>query len=61
MGRYEKKHSVVELGIPVILPMPAKKTVITDTETGKQSQGLDWSSYKESDLKAWKKLRIQTD
>lgn len=61
MGRYEKKHSVVDVGIPVILPILVKKTVITDTESGQQGQGLDWDSYSESDRKAWKNLTKETD
>ncbi len=56
MGRYEKKQSLVDVGIPVIFPLLVKKTVVTDTESGKQGRGLDWPSYKESDRKAWKNL-----
>ena len=55
MSRYKTEHSEVDLGIP-LLPMIAKKTVITDTNTGKTAKGLDWSSFKASDRKAWEAL-----
>ncbi len=55
MGRYEKEHGTVDLGIPLI-PLIARKTVITDTKTGDRAEGIDWDSYKKSDSKAWANL-----
>jgi hypothetical protein len=57
MSRYKTEHSKVDVGIPILLPMMAKKTVITDTNTGKTAKGLDWSSFKASDRKAWEALK----
>ncbi len=56
MGRYDKKHSYENLGIPLVLPLYAHKTVIRDRETGREAEALDWDSYTESDRKAWEKL-----
>ena len=56
MGRYDKKHSYENLGIPFVFPLYARKTVITDRETGREAKALDWDSYKKSDRKAWEKL-----
>jgi len=56
MSRYRIDHSQVDVGIP-LLPAMAKKTVITDTNTGKTAKGLDWSSFQEADRKAWEALR----
>jgi len=39
MSRYRIDHSQVDVGIP-LLPAMAKKTVITDTNTGKTAKGL---------------------
>jgi len=61
MSRYEKKHGYVDVGIPLVLPILVKKTVLTDTKTGKESEGLDWHSYQKSDRKAWEKLGTQRD
>ena len=49
MSRYKTEHSDV--------PMMAKKTVITDTTTGKKAESLDWSSFQEADRKAWEALK----
>ena len=56
MNRYKTEHSEVDVGIPM-LPMMAKKTIITDTKTGTAAKGLDWSSFQESDRKAWEALK----
>jgi hypothetical protein len=56
MSRYKTEHTEVDLGIP-LLPMMAKKTVITDATTGKKAEGLDWSSFREADRKAWEALK----
>ena len=56
MGRYDKKHSYENLGIPLVLPLYAHKTVITDRETGKEATALDWNSRRKSERKAWEKL-----
>ena len=37
--------------------MLAKKTVITDTNTGNTAKGLDWSSFKQSDRNAREELK----
>ena len=57
MGRYEKYHSVEELGIAGPLSLPVHKTVIRDNETGERAEGLDWDSFRESDRKAWEELK----
>ena len=57
MKRHKTEHSKVDVGIPILLPMMAKKTVITDTNTGKTAKGLDWSSFQASDRKAWEVLK----
>ena len=59
MSRYKKEHSYEDVGIPLIWPMIAKKTVITDTETGKQAKGFDWNSFRESDREASKNLKAK--
>ncbi len=56
MGRFKKEHQLVDIGIPLILPIMVRKTVITDTETDRSAKGLDSKSYNASDRKAWKQL-----
>ena len=57
MGRYVTYHTFEDIGIPGIFPVLVKKTVITDTKTGKRAEGLDWNSCAKSDRKAWEKLK----
>jgi hypothetical protein len=57
MSRYKKEHSYEDVGIPFLWPMIAKKTEITDTETGRQAKGYDWSSFGKSDREAFDKLK----
>jgi hypothetical protein len=56
MGRYKTEHTTVDVSIIPFIPMIAKKTVITDIQTRQRAEGLDWSSYRASDQKAWEKL-----
>ena len=58
MARYKTSHGYEDVGIPLILPVLVRKTIITDTETGQESRGLDWKSFSESDRKAWERLKI---
>lgn len=57
MGRYTTEHATVDVSVIPFIPMLAKKTVITDTRTKKMAEGYDWSSFKESERKAWEKLQ----
>jgi len=57
VSRYKKEHSYEDVGIPLICPIIAKKTVITDTETGNQAKGYDWSSFRKSDSEAFENLK----
>ena len=57
MGRYKTEHATVDVSIVPFIPMLSRKTVITDTKTDEKAEGYDWSSFKESERKAWQKLR----
>lgn len=50
------EHTSVDVSVIPFIPMLAKKTVITDTQTKQKAEGLDWNSFRESDRKAWEKL-----
>ena len=57
MARYKTEHSYVDVGLPIFFPVIVKKSVITDTKTGKSGKGLDRDSYSGSDRKAWEDLQ----
>ena len=59
MDRYKKERRLVDLSILPLFPMMARRTVITDTKTGKQAKAHDRQSFNESDRKAWDKLKRQ--
>ena len=56
VGRYKKYYSYENLNPFFIPPMDAKKSTIVDTRTGRKATGLDWTSYKEADRKAWETI-----
>jgi hypothetical protein len=47
---------VVDVSLVPFIPMLTRKTVITDTQTNRKAEGFDWSSFRESERKAWQKL-----
>lgn len=59
MARYQTTHKHVDNGIPWVpgLSLPAKKTTIVDTRTGERAEAYDRSSFRESDRKAWERLK----
>ena len=54
MGRY-KKSKGIESSLPFGLGPTMKRVRLTDTKTGRKTEGLDWDSYKKAEHKAWKK------
>ena len=60
MGRFKKEHQLVDIGIPMFLPIVVRKTVITDTETRRSAKGVDRNSHEASDRKAWKQLSAES-
>ena len=45
MGRYKTEHNIVDVSPVPLIPVFAKKAVVTDTKTKAKAEGYDWGSY----------------